>query len=346
MLKAILKPSIPALTATGLNISKSRVFEWVDSAVAGENNANDGEEQNQGAFTTLRRQENVAVALSGTNTDIGGGNGLAVDDGATHVDITFSTATGTTPPNITLVYNDPESSGTFHNLYRAEGEDQAATLITLESGRSTTFRFSSAYFHRIGGKNRLRLRASAPSAMSGSVNMTIVHEKDINSAGVYPRNLLVVPVTAPNQTLNDNLTGSAWSEIGLATPIEWDHLISLKIQMRVVNGLSNEDADFTLRLMKDELDEIGYYTTAPAIASNARFKGWYSIGWSSQAGSQGVNAWSDKPSAAYIHYYASRHGHPSRLIALKRTGLYLTDILVSSWKNQCIIKHVSCMRKT
>ena len=324
---------------------KIRIYEWVDSAVEGEDSADDGSEQSQGAFTVLRRQENVAVTLSGTNTDIGGGNGLAVDDGATHVDITFSTSSDATPPNITLLYNDPESAGTFHNLYRAEGESQAATLITLEAGRSTTFRFSAAYFHSIGGTNRLRLRASAPSTMSGSVNMTIVHEKDLNSAGVHSRFLLTSPVTAPSQTLSANLAGSAWSEIGLATPIEWDHLVSLKIRMRVLTGLVNEDADFTLRLTKDEMDDIGYYTVAPTIESNARFKGWYSVGWSANGHASAVNAWSELPSAGYVHFYSNNSGAPSRLIALKRTGIYLTDILVSSWKNKCIVQHVSCMRR-
>ena len=326
-------------------VFRIEVYEWIDSAVLTERSIEGKEGGSQGAFTTLRRQENVVFGLSGIATRIGGPQGLAVDDGATHMDITFASPSTQVPANLTLEYEDPGNPGAFHNIWRAEGENQAATLITLDAGRSTSFRFSSAYFHRVGGVNRLKLRVTAGSAMSGSVSMTLLHETDVNSAEVVPRKLLNVSVSAAAQAFSAGLAGATFTEVGLDTPVEWDHITSLSISMKVLETLHNEDSEFALEVPKDMLDYVGVFGSTETLPNNARIPGWYSVGWSANGHASAVNAWSRRPSAAFCYFYTNNSGAPSRLIALKRTGLFLTDILVAAWRYPCIVKHVSCMRR-
>ena len=87
------------------------------------------------------------------------------------------------------------------------------------------------------------------------------------------------------------------------------------------------------------LDYVGAFGDSEVLASNARIKGWYSVGWSANGHASATNTWSKRPSARYCYFYTNGNGAPSRLIGLKRSGLFLTDILVAAWRYPCIIKH-------
>ena len=334
----------PSGTSTRASAHTYRVeiHEWIDSAFASSTNEGAAGTQSgigsSGSFLVLRRQENVEVTLSGTSTDIGP---YTVDATATHLDIKFTAPANLALANVTLLYKDADD--VWRNLYRFAGEGQASSLLTLSPSQVRTYRFSDIFQD---SQRRIHLRATAGSTMTGTLNLTLVHETDVDSAQVEPRTLLNVPVTIPSQALSANLTGAVWTEVGLDVPVEWDLIDHLNIAMRVLDSadIPNEDADIVLSLSKDRMDWVGFN---PGSLPNARpIKGWYAKGWGANGHANSVNAWSDRPSASYVHYYASQDTVvPNRIIGLKREGVYLTDILVATFHQQCKITHVSCMRK-
>ena len=326
---------------------QAKVYEWIDDASGGSSGseATSSGSGSAGAFN-IRRTEEVTAELSGNQVYLGGTDGYAVDDNATHLEIEI-----TTPANLTPVathpiwqYQDPDDDQ-WRDLYRTE---QTLSHYTFHASRTITHRFSDAYFHtESDGTNRVKTRLnSSAAAMSGDdLQIELLHEEDVDSASVKPLKLLNAEVVVASQTLGTNLSGNTMVEVDFDVPIEYDHVISLTILLTTNESHAHEKSRKRLVINKDEMEEVGLWSSTDTLQNSSNIQGWFAEGWASQGFASSLNSWNTNPTAENVYHYANSSGTPTRIIGLQKTGAYLTGLLVCPLKQPCTIKNVSCMRR-
>ena len=314
-----------------------KVYEWIDSAspIA---QSSGGSAQGQGAFD-LRREEEVALSLSGTSVDVGGSTGFRVDENATHFEITAEAPSNLSPNGIIWHYQLPGET-VWHDLYDTDGDS-----ILLYSGETVSYRFNKTFFHVSGGRNYVKTRFTASTAMSGTLNLTLKHEEDVNSATVKPLKLLTSQVVVASQTLGNNLSGNTMEEVDFDVPIEYDNLLSITILLTTDENHVNEKSRKRLMITKDEIEEVGLWSSTDTLPNSTNIKAWFAEGWASQGLASSLNSWNTNPTASNVYHYANSSGTPTRIIGLQKTGAYLTGLYVCPLKQPCTIKNISCMRK-
>ena len=345
--------------ADNYDIASLTNYEWLivplapphnrekSSTTAGSGSSSGASSGDQGAFTQLRRQVDVAqgVPASGLTINLGGSDGILVDDGATHLEVTVSSPAAFSH-DLEWQYYD---GSTLRNLYGSEGE-----IVEFDSGESATFRFGDAFFtddSTLAGRKRLKTAlvgaaSDGASFSGGSLEMTIVHEQDVNSAAVTAMELIGNPVVLAAQTMALNLVGAAMTEVEFDAPVEYENLISLTIMLGTLD-VNSEDAAHPMVITKDELDWVGTWGSGDVLPNNSEIKGWWTQGWNSTATGNQAGVRKAKFSAAYAWVYGGgqNSGLPGRIIAVEREGAYLTGLQVSAFGQQTKILRVSCMRK-
>ena len=313
-----------------------KIYEWIDSAspIA---TSSGGSAQGQGAFD-LRREEEVAASLSGTTSLLGGSAGFRVDENATHLEIEIDGPANLTPDGVVWNYQLP-GENTWHDLYDDDGD-----RILLHRSETVKYRFNDAFFHLSGGRNYVKTRFSSTSSMSGSLIVTLKHEEDVNSATIKPLKLLTSQVVVAAQTLSSGLSGATMNEVDFDVPVEYDNLISLTILLTTSDSHAYEKSKKRLIINRDELEEVGLWESTDTLANSTNIKGWFSEGWSSQGNVSALSSWNVNSTADNVYHYANNNT-PSRIIAVQKTGAYLTGLYVATFKQPTTIKNISCMRK-
>ena len=294
-----------------------------------------------GAYTTVRKQENLAQNMTSSSTTIraGGNNGYAIDDDATHVQVDI-----VMPSNLNqtanLYYVDPDTDAVSAVL-DADGDN-----ITGGAGATLSHRFGEAFFKVVDGKRRLRLALVGGAAWSGgNAEVGLTHETDVNSAEITALSLLDNSVTVAAVARGNNLAGNNVTAVSLDHQVEWDEVISLTVNFGTHPNLRNEQATARLVIPKDEMDWVGAWSGGTTLAGRTDIPGWVSLGWVAIGTAQQLADWRAKPSSGFVDEYADRNNHAGRIIGLQRTGVYLTGLYVYAWTGPCVIENVSVMRR-
>ena len=327
-----------------------KVYEWVDSASTGSGSeATSSGEGSAGAFN-IRRTEEATAELSGNFVLLGGSNGYTVDENATHLEIEVTTPANFTPTTSSPVwqYQDPDDDE-WRDLYEIDEATTTSSVVDFSASATVTHRFSSAFFHTdTSGTNRVktRIKAASGATLDGDdLDLELTHEEDVDSASIKPLKMMNSQVVVSSQNVGLNLVGATMSEVEFDVPVEFDNLISITILMTTSDSHAHEKAKKRLIINKDEIDEVGLWTDSDTLHLSSGIKGWYSEGWASQGNVSSLNSWDASPAASNVYHYASNSGTPTRIIALQKTGAYLTGLYVASFKQPTTIKNVSCMRK-
>ena len=294
-----------------------------------------------GAYTTVRKQENLAQNMTSSSTTIraGGNNGYAVDDDATHMQVDI-----VMPSNLNqtanLYYVDPDTDAVSAVL------DADGDTITGGAGATLSHRFGEAFFKTIDGKRRLRLALVGGAAWSGgNAEVGLTHETDVNSAEITALTLLDNSVTVAAVARGNNLAGNNVTAVSLDHQVEWDEIISLTINFGTHPNLRNEQATARLQISKDEMDWVGAWSGGTTLAGRTDIPGWVSLGWVAIGTAQQLADWRAKPSSGFVDEYADRNNHAGRIIGLQRTGVYLTGLYCYAWTGPLVIENVSVMRR-
>ena len=297
-----------------------------------------------GAYSSVRVQ-NLSQVIPGDQTTIrlGGQQGYALDDTATHFHVDIEAPTnlsGTTQ----LYYVDPDDE-ISRSLYDEDGD-----TIHLTAGATISHRFGRPFMKRIDGKYRLRLMLiSSPARTGADLEITLTHETDANSALVEPFQLLGTETDVPIQTLVANLATNTLTEIEFDNWIEMDRIEVMVVRLETLRDVVNESAQAELVLTGAQIqymDELSATGLQNRTSRDNAINGWMSLGWLN-VGLNTLDAWRRKPVSGYVTYYRDRYpALPGRIIGLNKDGLYLRGLRAISWGGASTkIRRVTCLRR-
>ena len=301
-----------------------------------------------GAFTIVAEEENFSQAVSGSAwVTLKGSGGITLNADATHLEIEITTPANQTPAaGSTLLYVPPGLSNTVANHHNVIDED-TGLAINVPVNSTKTFRFSRSFFHDVSGSKVayiiLSANGSAGTVYGGdAISLNLYHESDADSASIEPFNLLDTETVVSAQTsVSANLTGATMTNVEFDDFVEFDQIISLTVLLKTTT-VSNEQACYRFRVSKDEMDEVGEFTSSDSLASQSAIKGWFRSGW---AVSNEQN-WVAKPSSVFVKFeYDKSTGLPRVILGYYKSGVYLQGLKICAFGTQCRIDHVSVMRK-
>ena len=302
----------------------------------------DGVTGQDGSYVTIRTTENLSYEVAGEHeVNLGGANGWALDDKATHMEVTITIASDETRL-LTLYYRNPTDDVSFPVI----GSD--GNSLQFRAGESKSARFSASYMKTISGKKRLRLllhSGSSATPMTGAaVQVRLKHETDAHSANVERLTLLDSSVTIAASAMSSGLVSThTMTRANFAHKVEWERVVSLSVHIGTHPNLANEAAEARLIIPGDELAYVGPWSGD--LHGRTDMPAWVSIGWLAIGQGNQLAAWRSRPNSSFINYYAGRSNAAGRIIGFRKSGVYLDAIYGFSWTGPLVIHHISCMRR-